>query len=108
MGWITVIAFTNYFQPISHLIDNKTNYKMSLQLQISTVDKAQHDKIRGRVAVLMATLRAEQAVSRERAVQVTEVGVSISNNLHVLSRAQCHVNMLLSSVTIGIRISERS
>ena len=42
---------------------------------MNTVDKAQHDKIRGRLAVLMATLRAEQAVSRERATQVNEVGI---------------------------------
>ena len=37
------------------------------------VSREEHDKIRGRVAILMATLKAEQAVTKERAKQVNEV-----------------------------------
>ena len=45
------------------------------QLKDTTVDKSQYDTMRGRVHVLMTTLRAEQAVSQERAKQVDEVKV---------------------------------
>ena len=37
------------------------------------VSREEHDKIRGRVAILMATLKAEQVVTKERAKQVDEV-----------------------------------